>query len=129
MSIFDTIFSSVAHAQEAAPAAAPAGGIANFLPLILILIIFYFFLIRPQHRRLKEHKQMVEALRRGDKVVTAGGIVGTISKVSDNGMVTVEISKGTEVEVVKSTITEVLTRKDSPANTNVPEKADKKAKK
>ena len=78
-------------------------GIGQFIPLILIFVIFYFFLIRPQQKKVKEHKLMVENLKRGDKVITSGGIVGTIERVIDNDKVEVSISENVKVEVVKST--------------------------
>ena len=78
-------------------------GIGQFIPLILIFVIFYFFLIRPQQKKVKEHKLMVESLKRGDKVVTSGGIVGSIERVIDNDKVEVLISENVKVEVVKST--------------------------
>ena len=78
-------------------------GIGQFIPLILIFVIFYFFLIRPQQKKVKEHKQMVENLKRGDRVVTSGGIVGSIERVIDNDKVEVLISDNVKVEVVKST--------------------------
>ena len=78
-------------------------GIGLFIPLILIFIIFYFFLIRPQQKKVKEHKAMVEALKKGDKVVTSGGITGTITRVIDNDKVEVEISDNVIVEVVRGT--------------------------
>ena len=78
-------------------------GIGQFIPLILIFVIFYFFLIRPQQKKVKEHKLMVENLKRGDKVVTSGGIVGTIERVIDNDKVEVSISQNVTVEVIKST--------------------------
>ena len=78
-------------------------GISQFIPLILIFIIFYFFLIRPQQKKVKEHKAMVEALKKGDKVVTSGGITGTITRVIDNDKVEVEISDNVIVEVVRGT--------------------------
>ena len=78
-------------------------GIAQFIPLILIFVIFYFFLIRPQQKKIKEHKLMVENLKRGDKVVTSGGIVGTIERIIDNDKVEVAISDNVMVEVIKST--------------------------
>ena len=78
-------------------------GIGQFIPLILIFVIFYFFLIRPQQKKVKEHKLMVESLKRGDKVVTSGGIVGSIERVIDNDNVEVLISENVKVEVVKST--------------------------
>ena len=78
-------------------------GIGQFIPLILIFVIFYFFLIRPQQKKVKEHKLMVENLKRGDKVVTSGGIVGSIERVIDNDKVEVSISQNVTVEVIKST--------------------------
>ena len=78
-------------------------GIAQFIPLILIFVIFYFFLIRPQQKKVKEHKSMVENLKRGDKVITSGGITGTIERIIDNDKVEVEISENVKVEIVKAT--------------------------
>ena len=78
-------------------------GFAQFIPLILIFVIFYFFLIRPQQKKVKEHKLMVENLKRGDKVVTSGGIVGSIERVIDNDKVEVLISDSVKVEIIKST--------------------------
>ena len=78
-------------------------GIGQFIPLILIFVIFYFFLIRPQQKKVKEHKAMVEGLKRGDKVATSGGITGTITRVVDNDKVEVEIADNVKVEIVKAT--------------------------
>jgi preprotein translocase subunit YajC len=78
-------------------------GIGQFIPLILIFVIFYFFLIRPQQKKVKEHKTMVENLTRGDKVVTSAGIIGTIERVIDNEKVEVLISENVKVEIIKST--------------------------
>jgi len=78
-------------------------GIGQFIPLILIFVIFYFFLIRPQQKKVKEHKAMVEALKRGDKVVTSGGITGTVERIIDNEKVEVEIAENVKVEIVKAT--------------------------
>ena len=78
-------------------------GIGQFIPLILIFVIFYFFLIRPQQKKVKEHKLMVENLKRGDNVITSGGIVGSIERVIDNDKVEVLISENVIVEVIKST--------------------------
>jgi len=79
------------------------GGIAQFLPLILIFIIFYFFLIRPQQKKAKDHKNMVNAIKRGDKIITSGGIFATVEKVMDNDKVEVSISDDVRIELVKST--------------------------
>ena len=78
-------------------------GIGQFIPLILIFVIFYFFLIRPQQKKVKEHKAMVESLKRGDKAVTSGGITGTVERLIDNDKVEVEIAENVKVEIVKST--------------------------
>ena len=78
-------------------------GIGQFIPLILIFVIFYFFLIRPQQKKVKEHKAMVESLKRGDKVITSGGITGTIERVIDNDKVEVQIADNVKVEIIKST--------------------------
>ena len=78
-------------------------GIGQFIPLILIFVIFYFFLIRPQQKKVKEHKLMVENLKRGDKVITSGGIVGSIERIIDGDKVEVVISENVKVEVIKST--------------------------
>ena len=77
-------------------------GIGQFIPLILIFVIFYFFLIRPQQKKVKEHKLMVEGLKRGDKVITSGGIVGTVERIIDNEKVEVNISENVNVEIVRS---------------------------
>ena len=77
-------------------------GIGQFIPLILIFVIFYFFLIRPQQKKVKEHKLMVERLKRGDKVITTGGIVGTVERIIDNEKVEVNISENVNVEIVRS---------------------------
>ena len=78
-------------------------GIGQFIPLILIFVIFYFFLIRPQQKKVKDHKAMVEALKRGDKVITSGGILGTVERIIDNEKVEVKISDNVNVEVVRAT--------------------------
>ena len=78
-------------------------GIGQFIPLILIFVIFYFFLIRPQQKKVKEHKIMVQNLKRGDKVVTTGGIVGMVERVMENDKAEIEISENVKVEIVKST--------------------------
>ena len=78
-------------------------GIGQFIPLVLIFVIFYFFLIRPQQKKVKDHKAMVEALKRGDKVITSGGIVGTVERIIDNEKVEFKISDNVNVEVVRAT--------------------------
>ena len=78
-------------------------GIGSLIPLVLIFVIFYFFLIRPQQKKVKEHKKMVESLKRGDMVVTSGGIVGTIERIIDNDKVEVLISDNVKVEIIRAT--------------------------
>ena len=77
-------------------------GIGQFIPLILIFVIFYFFLIRPQPKKVKEHKLMVEGLKRGDKVITTGGIIGSVERIIDNEKVEVKISENVSVEIVRA---------------------------
>ena len=88
-------------------------GFAQFIPLILIFVIFYFFLIRPQQKKVKEHKLMVSALKRCDEVVTSGGIVGKIEKVLGDDKVDILISENVTVQVVQSTIQSVLNKSDT----------------
>jgi preprotein translocase subunit YajC len=78
-------------------------GIGQFIPLILIFVIFYFFLIRPQQKKVKEHKFMVENLKRGDKVITSAGIIGTIERIIDSEKAEVSIAENVKVEVIKAT--------------------------
>ena len=78
-------------------------GIGQFIPLILIFVIFYFFLIRPQQKKAKDHKIMVENLKRGDKVITSGGIVGKVDRIIDNEKVEVEIADNVTVEIIRGT--------------------------
>ncbi|WP_299149461.1 preprotein translocase subunit YajC [uncultured Tateyamaria sp.] len=86
----------------------------QFIPLILIFAIMYFLLIRPQQKKVKEHAAMVSALRRGDQVVTQGGLIGKVSKVKDDNEIEVELAEGVKVRVVQSTIAQVL-NKTEPA--------------
>ena len=89
-------------------------GIAQLIPLILIFIIFYFFLIRPQQKKVKEHKVMVEGLKRGDKVITSGGIVGTVERIIENDRAEILISDNVKVEVIKSTGVQALINGTEP---------------
>ncbi len=100
------MFISNAYAQAAAPAGA-AGGFLSFLPLILMFVVLYFLMIRPQMKRQKEQKAMIDALAKGDEVVTAGGIIGKINKVSD-GYVHLEVADGTEIILQKASVTTLL---------------------
>ena len=91
-----------------------SSGIGQFIPLILIFIIFYFFLIRPQQKKAKEHKQMVQNLKRGDQIITSGGIVGTVERVMDNDRAEVTIGDDTKVEIVRSTGVQGLLKTQEP---------------
>jgi preprotein translocase subunit YajC len=98
---------SPAFAQAAGDGASSYGSLLMFLP---ILVVFYFFLIRPQQQRSKQQKQMLEGLRRGDRIVTSGGIIGTIAKVVSDTEVAVDIADNVRVRVVRSTISQVLAK-------------------
>ena len=100
-----------AYAQAAGGGDA-AGFITSLVPLILIFVIFYFLLIRPQQKRAKEHKQMVEGLKRGDQVVTGGGILGKVTRVKEGEEIEIEIAENTRVRVYRSTIQAVLSRSE-----------------
>ena len=106
------MFVTPAYAQAAGGG---FGSFGSFIPLILIFAIMYFLLIRPQQKKLKDHRNMVAAVRRGDQVVTQGGIMGKVTKVKDENEVEVEIAKGVKVRVVKSTIATVVA-KTEPAS-------------
>ncbi len=106
---------AIAATPAFAQAGGPMGAISSFVPLILIFAIMYFLLIRPQQKKVKEHQKMVQALRRGDLVVTQGGIIGKVVKVKDDGELEVELAEGVKVRVIQSTIAQVLS-KTEPAN-------------
>ena len=106
------MFATPAYAQAAGGA---MGTVTSLMPLILIFAIMYFLLIRPQQKKLKEHKAMVEALRRGDQVLTQGGIVGKVVKVGEDGVIEVEIAEGVKVKVIKHTIAQVMSKTEPAA--------------
>jgi preprotein translocase subunit YajC len=114
------MFISPAYAQGFADPQA----MMQFLPLVLIFVVFYFLLIRPQQKRAKDHKAMLGNLRRGDKVVTGGGIIGTVAKVGSDDEVAVDIAEGIRVRVVRSTITTVLARTEPVAGKDKDDAAD-----
>ena len=101
-----SLFINGAWAQQGAPAGAEAG-FASLVPLILIFVIFYFLLLRPQMKRAKEHKQMVSALAKGDEVVTNGGLLGRVTKLDEN-FLTIEIAEGVQVKVQRNAIASLL---------------------
>ncbi|WP_448586385.1 preprotein translocase subunit YajC [Thermaurantiacus sp.] len=109
------MFASPAFAQGAAGASPGAAGfLIQLVPLILLFVIFWFLIIRPQQKRLKEHREMVAAVKRGDEVVTGGGLIGRVSKVTDTE-VEVELAPSVRVRAVKSTLQSVTPR-GTPAN-------------
>lgn len=101
------MFISNAYAQAAPAAASSDSGLLGMLPLVLMFVVLYFVMIRPQMKRQKEHKAMIEAIAKGDEIVTAGGIIGKISKLGDN-FVHVEVANGVELQLQRSAITQVL---------------------
>jgi preprotein translocase subunit YajC len=103
------------------PAYAQAGGapvgfdLISLMPLLLIFVVFYFLLIRPQQKKMKAHRDMVAALKRGDRVLTAGGIIGTVVKVEDDNTLMVDIAKDVRVRIARGTISEVLSKPQAGA--------------
>lgn len=115
---------SPAYAQ-AAPADGSAAGLAQFVPLVLIFVIFYFLLVRPQQKKMKEHKAVLEAVRRGDRIVTNGGVIGLVTKViAEERQLEVEIADGVRVKVMRDMVNTVLSKTEP-----VSEKSDKDASK
>ena len=111
------VFISNAYAQTTA-AADPGlmGSLTTFLPLILMFVVMYFLMIRPQQKRVKDHQAMIAAVKKGDEVITAGGIRGRVTRVVDEREVEVEIAPTVKVRVVKSTLTQVLNPGPKSAN-------------
>ena len=97
---------SPAHAQSLGG----SGALESLLPLVLIFVVFYFLLIRPQQKKQKQHREMLQALRRGDRVVTAGGIIGQITKVNSETELTLEIAESVRVKVVRGMISDILAK-------------------
>ena len=109
-----------------AQASGGAGGLSSLLPFLLIFVVFYFFLIRPQQKRAKEHREMVNNVKRGDKIVTSGGLVGTVSKsVEGQETVEVEIAKEVKVSVMRTMIADLRDKKDAPKVAKVQKDAPK----
>ncbi len=103
------MFATPAYAQ-AAGAGGAGGAFLQFLPLILIFAIMYFLLIRPQQKKMKQHQAMVGALRRGDQVITQGGLIAKVTKVKDDNEIEVELADGVKVRVVRNTIAQVMSK-------------------
>lgn len=106
------MFISPAYAQALGD---NANSLIQFAPFVLIFVVFYFFVIRPQQQKTKEHRAMLSALRRGDRIVTGGGIIGTVAKVVGDDEVLVDIAEGIRVRVLRSTITTVLAKTEPVA--------------
>lgn len=102
------MFISEAYAQ--AGGGFGGDGLMQFLPLILIFVVFYFLLIRPQQKKMKAHREMIAAVRRGDRVVTGGGMIGQVVKVINDNEIDVQIAEGVKVRMVKGTITDVIAK-------------------
>ena len=98
---------SSAFAQTAAPAASPESSLLSLLPLVAMFVVLYFIMIRPQMKRQKEQRAMIEALAKGDEVVTAGGVLGRISKLGDS-VLHIEVASGVELQVQRSAVAQVL---------------------
>jgi preprotein translocase subunit YajC len=114
------MFISPAYAQVSG--AGSAGGLEAMLPLVLIFVVFYFLLIRPQQKKMKAHRAMLSDVRRGDKIVTGGGIMGTVIKIDDDSQVTVEIAKDVKVKVRRELISAVLNKTEPLAANNTSKK-------
>jgi preprotein translocase subunit YajC len=118
------MFISEAFAQAATGPASPMGDLGQFLPFVLILVVFYFLMWRPQARKAKQHKEMVAALRRGDKVVLNSGIYGTVSKVVDEQVALIEIAENVKIRVARAAISEIQSKTEpAPAVKDAPKEA------
>ena len=119
------MFISPAYAQ-----AAGGGGGSDFLvqllPLVLIFVVFYLLIIRPQQKKAKEHKAMIDALKRGDRVVTGGGLIGTVQRVVDDREAVIEIADGVRVRILRAMVVEITAKPGASASEEKPEKAEKK---
>ncbi|MBL8807752.1 MAG: preprotein translocase subunit YajC [Rhodospirillales bacterium] len=119
------MFISPAYAQT------PGGGAADILPQLLLMgavfVVFYFLLIRPQQKKVKEHKAMIDAVKRGDRVVTSGGLIGTIQRIVSDREAILEIGEGVRVRIMRAMISEVMAKTEPLAADDKAEKAEKKA--
>jgi preprotein translocase subunit YajC len=124
------MFISEVFAADATNSASSFGAsFASFVPLILIFVVFYFLIIRPQHKKLKEHRKVLDQIKPGDKVITSGGIIGEVNKVDEaNAQFIIEIAPKIEIKVVKSAISEVLNNETKKTVTKPIEKDNQKNK-
>jgi len=104
------MFITPAQAQGLFGGGGEGGGLTAFFPIILIFVVFYFLLIRPQQRKMKQHREMLGQVKRGDRVLTGGGIIGTVTRVKDNDELVVEIADGVKINVLRGTLSDVLSR-------------------
>jgi preprotein translocase subunit YajC len=110
------MFSSAVYAQDGA-GLVPTGGLIDFLPIVAIVVVFWFLILRPQNKKMKDHREMVNNVSRGDTVVTAGGLIGKVAKVKDDNEIEIDLTKDVRVRVIKSTLTEVRS-KNQPVKTD-----------
>jgi len=112
-------------------AACGGGGGSDFLiqllPLVLIFVVFYFLIIRPQQKKVKEHKAMIDAMKRGDRIVTSGGMIGTVQRVVNDREAVIEISDGVRVRIIRSMVAEIMAKTEAAGPDEKSEKAEKKA--
>ena len=109
------MFISPAYAQGLG--GGDGGALGALFPIVLIFIVFYFLLIRPQQRKMKQHREMLSLVKRGDKVLTGGGIIGTVTRVKDDDELVVEIAEGVKINVLRGTLSDVLSRTE-PASSS-----------
>ncbi|AXY21330.1 MULTISPECIES: preprotein translocase subunit YajC [Komagataeibacter] len=127
-SIFNDFLTTPAHAQSAGGGFLSADGLMAMLPYVAMFAIFYFLLIRPQQLKQKQLRNSLAAMRRGDRVLTGGGIIGVVQKVqAESNEVEIEIAAGVRVMVLRDTISSVITSSATPANDSAPEKTAKDA--
>jgi preprotein translocase subunit YajC len=104
------MFITPAQAQGFFGGGEGGGGLGAFFPIILIFVVFYFLLIRPPQKKVKQHREMLNVVKRGDRVLTGGGIIGTVTRVKDNDELVVEIADGVKINVLRGTLSDVLSR-------------------
>ena len=113
------MFISLAHAQSFLGGAEGGGGLGAFLPIILIFVVFYFLLIRPQQKKVKQHREMLNLVKRADRVLTGGGIIGTVTRIKENDELVVEVADGVKVNVLRSTLSDVINRSEPSSSSGV----------
>jgi preprotein translocase subunit YajC len=122
MLLIQNVYAQAGQVSQAATTPEAGSSLQGFIPILLIFVVFYFFLIRPQQKKMKEHKSLIDNLKKGEKVITAGGIVGTISRINDH-YIWLEVAKDNVIQVVRSQILSIYT--EQPVNDNAPAKTNK----